>query len=76
MAAGEADPAHVALLEDRVAVSEGRPRTYGTQFRRQDGDFVPLPIADPDRVDELRCSVGLDSLAEEREQMRRQYERH
>lgn len=61
---GDADPSHAAYLEDRIAVHEGRPQSYGTQFERLDGTFVPSPIADPDRVDERRRSVGLGTLAE------------
>jgi hypothetical protein len=32
VAAGEADPGHLAYLTDRVLCAEGRPQRYGTQF--------------------------------------------
>lgn len=73
--AGQADPRHLAYLEDRVAMHRGRPQRYGTQFvqrQTQAGEgpangadaFVPYSLADPDRVDEWRLSVGLGPLAE------------
>ncbi|SMO97377.1 hypothetical protein SAMN06273567_11177 [Geodermatophilus aquaeductus] len=48
---GEAPAQQLAMLEDRVAVTEGRHQTYGTQ------------VADPDRLDERRATVGLEPLA-------------
>jgi hypothetical protein len=53
------------LLEDRVALGEGRPQTYGSQLRT-DGNgplYVPA-IADPDHVDERRAAVGLPPMAD------------
>jgi len=62
---GEALPADVAYLEDRVAVHEGRPQRYGTQFRAgPDGGTEPSPIEDPDRLDERRRAVGLGPFEE------------
>lgn len=53
-----------AYLEDRIAVQEGRPQRYGTQWFDdiRDGLTRPLPLEDPDRVNELRRSVGLNPL--------------
>ena len=63
--AGEANPQHLAYLEDRVAMHRGRPQRYGTQFRPRDGGgFEPYTLEDPARVDEWRASVGLEPLAE------------
>jgi hypothetical protein len=39
---GEAEPAHHAYLYDRIAVAEGRPQRYGTQYGP---DARPQPIA-------------------------------
>ncbi len=65
VAAGEADPGELAYLEDRVAAGAGRPQTYGTQIGcAEDGTPQPGPLADPDRVDELRAGVGLPPLAD------------
>lgn len=61
--------ADIAYLDDRVAVAEGRPQTYGTQFF----EGAPRPIVDPAHVDERRKSVGLGTMAEYRLQMRAMY---
>ncbi|RJL32448.1 DUF6624 domain-containing protein [Bailinhaonella thermotolerans] len=58
-AIGEASPAHVAYLADRVAVNEGLPQRYGTS-RTPEG--VPHPIDDPTLVDKRRAEVGLSPL--------------
>src|SRR6266545_453181 len=54
VAEGEASPAHLAYLEDRVRVHAGQPQLYGTQFTVTDGEFGPYPIEDPQRLDERR----------------------
>ncbi|WP_035854312.1 DUF6624 domain-containing protein [Cryptosporangium arvum] len=65
VAAGEGTPREVAMLRDRVLVNEGHPQIYGTQIAAvQDGRPVPWPVADPDRMEELRASVGLPSFAD------------
>ena len=60
-----------AYLEDRICACEGRPQIYGTQFMPgDDGLPVPEPIADPDRVNQRRASIGLDSIEERTAKMR------
>jgi hypothetical protein len=64
--AGDALPRHLAYLTDRVLVADGEPQVYGTQYT-DDGDGSNLrlqPVADPDRLDERRASVGLEPAAE------------
>ncbi len=63
VAEGEASPANLAYLEDRVRVADGRPQLYGTQFDVTDGEFGPCPIEDPARLDERRAAAGLDPFA-------------
>ena len=63
VADGEASPANLAYLEDRVRVADERPQLYGTQFTVTDGDFVPCPIEDPQRLDERRAAAGLEPFA-------------
>src|SRR5262245_5243150 len=55
---------HPAYLEDRIALHEGRPQRYGTQWLDDpvDGRVRPWKLSDLDRVDELRESVGLPPL--------------
>jgi hypothetical protein len=61
---GELPPASYALSEDRVRIQDGKKQLYGSQFNTRDGKCEPLPIEDPEHVDERRKSVGLDTLAE------------
>lgn len=53
---------HLALLEDRVRVVDGRSQLYGTQLSGTPLHFEP--IEDPAHVDERRSSIGLEPLAE------------
>jgi hypothetical protein len=52
-----------AMLGDRIRALEGKPQRYGTQFDWDaDGLMSPLPIEDPEHVDERRAAVGLSPL--------------
>ena len=55
---------HAAYLEDRIAMHEGRPQRYGSQWIDDPGDgrVRPWKLADPEHVNELRASVGLEPL--------------
>lgn len=65
VACGDAPARHLATLEDRVRVSEGRPQVYGTQFDWDaDGTMSPLPIEDASNVDRRRATVGLEPLSQ------------
>jgi hypothetical protein len=61
---GDANMIDAAYLSDRIAVFEGRPQLYGTQFDWFDGALAPSPIEKPEQVEQRRASVGLPSLAE------------
>ncbi len=62
---GEAEGFMLALLTDRVLIQEGKLQIYGTQYTGAPGGGVgPLPIADPETVDDRRRAVGLPPLAE------------
>ncbi|RZT11192.1 hypothetical protein SAMN05216319_0329 [Duganella sp. CF402] len=52
----------LALLEDRVRISDGRAQLYGTQLIGEPLRFAP--IEDEQHVDERRRSIGLPPLAE------------
>lgn len=70
---GGASPAHVAMLEDRIRVNEGKGQRYGTQFDwDREGQMSPLPIDDAADVDARRAAVGLPPLAEDIRRMRQQ----
>jgi hypothetical protein len=55
---------HAAYLEDRIAMSEGRPQRFGTQWLDdpRDGRIRPWKLADAERVNEFRASVGLPDM--------------
>jgi uncharacterized protein DUF6624 len=64
---GDARPADVAMLEDRVLVRRGKKQVYGTQLRsgpETGGKLVLEPIEDEKHVDKRRASVGLMPLKE------------
>lgn len=55
---------NVAILEDRIAIREGRPQTYGSQGyydSKQKKAFI-YPLVDVKRLDELRKSRGLEPM--------------
>jgi hypothetical protein len=56
---------HAAYLEDRIALYEGRPQRFGTQGIDDPREGLPRrwTITDPDRVNDLRASVGLNPLS-------------
>ncbi len=63
--AGEASATDLAYLTDRVLRAEGKPQRYGTQFGPGlNGGLAPQPLENPERVDELRASVGPGPLEE------------
>lgn len=63
-AAGHCPAWHAAYLEDRVALYEGRPQRFGSQWvdDPRDGRIRPWKLADPEHVNDLRASVGLGPL--------------
>lgn len=72
--AGEASGQQMAMLTDRVLVSEGKSQHYGTQIKpTQDGKMEVSPIEDEANVDKRRAEVGLGPLAEYVESMRQRY---
>jgi hypothetical protein len=54
----EIDGQSYGMMFDRVAVSRGRPQTYGTQFRCDGGRWRPYPIIDPRHLDDRRDQMG------------------
>lgn len=63
---GKASGSSLALLEDRVALGQGKRQIYGSQIGRdpETGELYVLPLEDPDHVDERRASVGLPPLSQ------------
>lgn len=63
---GKAQGSSLALLEDRVALRQGKKQIYGSQIGRdkKTNAYYVSPLEDPDNVDKRRAEVGLPPLAE------------
>lgn len=67
---GEVTLQDVAYLADRVLINQGKPQVYGTQFYKdRDGQWVPRPIKNTDKLEERRKRVGLESFKIYRQKM-------
>ncbi|MCF0055265.1 DUF6624 domain-containing protein [Dyadobacter sp. CY356] len=67
----KATPIILAYLTDRIAVLEGAPQLYGTQFDWDDnGELSPNSYDDLTKVNLRRKSVGLNSLEDQTEVIR------
>ncbi|MBW3466812.1 DUF6624 domain-containing protein [Arthrospiribacter ruber] len=63
----------IAYLMDRIAVFEGKPQLYGTQFDWDEkGLLGPSPHDGLERVNKRRKSIGFNSLEEQTDLMRDQ----
>ncbi|MBK1440596.1 hypothetical protein JHJ32_11415 [Parapedobacter sp. ISTM3] len=61
-----ADPRSLAYLTDRIAVFEGKPQLYGTQFDwDENGELSPARYDRIDRVNKRRRAIGLNTLEEQ-----------
>lgn len=68
---GHANALDAAYLADRIAMFEGRPQTFGTQFDwDENGQLSPALTRDPEGLDERRASVGLPPIADSIAEMR------
>ena len=64
---------NLAYLTDRVALLEGKPQLYGTQFDwDKNGELSPDLFDDLIKVNQRRRSIGLNSLEEQTGVIRRQ----
>lgn len=63
---GNAKAASLALLEDRVALKQGKKQIYGSQvsWNMETNVSFVAPLEDPDNVDKRRTAVGLPALAD------------
>jgi hypothetical protein len=63
---GNANSSNLALLEDRIALREGKKQIYGSQIGTNPTTKTQyvLPLEDPDNVDKRRSEVGLGTLAD------------
>lgn len=63
---GKAKAGNLALLEDRMALKNGRKQIFGSQvaWNMKTNEYWVLPLEDPDNVDKRRAEVGLVPLAD------------
>lgn len=64
--AGELDDWTLAMLQDRILVSEGKAQIYGTQLYLDEAtnEYELYPIEEEAHVDARRERMGLEPLAE------------
>jgi hypothetical protein len=64
VARGDASPADLAYLTDRVLMHHGEPQLYGTQYHQDRGGVLELwPVRDPAGLDERRAALSLEPEA-------------
>ncbi len=64
---------YLAYLKDRIAVLQGEPQLYGTQFDWDtEGHLSPSRMDDVDKVNARRAAIGLNSIEEQTELIRAQ----
>lgn len=63
---GKANPADVALLEDRILIRHGKKQIYGSQLEMDSitKKYKLAPIEDEPNVNKRRAEVGLEPLEE------------
>jgi len=61
---GNARASSLALLEDRVALRQGKRQIYGSQVSSdpETGEYYVLPLVEPEKVNERRAEVGLGKI--------------
>lgn len=62
---GKAQSSNLALLEDRVALGQGKRQIYGSQIGQnpETQTYFVLPLEDPENVDKRRSEVGLGPIS-------------
>jgi len=63
---GNARASSLALLEDRVALGQGKRQIYGSQIHtdQETKEMYVAPLVDPENVDTRRAEVGLGKLSD------------
>ena len=65
-----------AYLLDRVKVNTGEKQIYGTQMQlnKEETSFEPKPFTEPEKLNERRKSVGLNTIEEYTQTMNSRYQ--
>lgn len=67
---GDIAKSQVAMMDDRIAMFEGRPQKYGSQIvEDEQGRRVVYRLLDPEKVDEWRKQMELNPLADYMKEM-------
>ncbi|MFV0377840.1 MAG: DUF6624 domain-containing protein [Mangrovibacterium sp.] len=63
---GNAKAEHLALMEDRVLIAQGKKQIYGSQLMTDPNtnEIVLFPMIHPEKVNERRKNIGLNSIEE------------
>jgi hypothetical protein len=73
--AKKASASDYAYLVDRVQWHKGMPQVYGTQtrFNADSTALEPMPVIEPEKLNERREQVGLESIEKYMEKVNRMY---
>ena len=63
----------IALIADKVLVSEGKPQRFGTQFDISNGHVHMAPVEDPAHLDERRAQYLLGPMTEYKKSLAKMY---
>lgn len=66
---GELEGALYATSVDRTRIQDGQKQVYGSQFDTDGDKCEPLPMEDPEHVEERRKAIGLGPLSEYTQQL-------
>lgn len=73
VAQNKANPKNLAYLSDRIAVFEGKPQLYGTQFDWDQNGKLSSNLCDNiTKVNQRRKLIGLNTIEEQTKYIRRQ----
>ncbi len=63
---GDLRMSQMALMEDRILMTDGKPQIYGSQIsqNRENGGWMIYELQNPETVDKRRAEVGLGPLNE------------
>ncbi|HKR64113.1 MAG TPA: DUF6624 domain-containing protein [Thermoanaerobaculia bacterium] len=65
----ELDGALYATSFDRVRILDGKKQLYGSQFDTKGDKCEPMPVEDPEHLDERRIAIGLGPIADYAKQL-------
>ena len=66
MKRGDIPKSHIAMMDDRIAMFEGRPQCYGTQYvEKEQGKWALYELLDAKKVDQWRQEMDLGPLADD-----------